>query len=185
MRKLLARKRVPRTNGRRIRFVYRAGEQATRRDNSFLDYTERKRERHFSLTFSTTHTLVTPREKQTQIEQKPHSFHAKHKKKTDTFAKRSLCHESVAFSVFSVVAFVLRVLSSLVVFIVKSIKIIIDNFEAYLLDNFEAFLLARKVKLFSLVFSLFERKSTRSSREKHRLRKSHDGKRRKRRVRRG
>ena len=37
LRKLLARKRVPRTNGRRIRFVYRAGEQATRRDNSFLD----------------------------------------------------------------------------------------------------------------------------------------------------
>ena len=80
--------------------------------------------------------------------------------------------------------FVLRVLSSLVVFIVKSIKIIIDNFEAYLLDNFEEFLLARKVKVFSLVFSLFEIKSTLSSREKHRLCKSYDGKRRKRRKRR-
>ena len=142
----------------------------------------RERERDtFPLNFQP-HTLVTLREKQTQIEQKPTLFPRAHKK-TDTFAKRSLYHKSTA--VFSVpVVFVLRVLSSLVVFIVKSIKIIIDNFEAYLLDNFEEFLLARKVKVFSLVFSLFEIKSTLSSREKHRLSKSYDGKRRKRRKRR-
>ena len=115
LRKLLARKRVPRTNGRRIRLVCRAGEQATRRDNSFLDYTERKRERHFSLTFSTTHTLEH-HERNKRKSSKNRTLSTRKTKKNRYFREAlSLPRERRLFCLLG--RRVLRVLSSLVAFI--------------------------------------------------------------------